>query len=630
MDNKTDVFLIDIIGQNNVNGVTRCIESIFDNLDDSKYNKFWIRLILSQETSEAYKLYDDQNGRITINCTNDDLLNFSNVYNKLSVYFKDGCILHLHTLNLIDLANIVRSKVRCKIITHLHCIPYKMFINTDIQKYKEFSDRQKDSRCTKCISSHELRAYQDSDLVICVSNNGQNHVKSIYPFANLKVVNNGIQVPKIHIESRHDDKLLFVGHLSDSKGIKLLFEQMVHIKNKVPQIKLYIAGSKPNNIDKYIQEHYPNIQDNIIYLGIIPFSELQYHYSTQTVGVITSISEQCSYQGIEMMMYGLPIVSTDQDGLQEMFENGFNQLTEHIDDKLTINQQEFQNKVSTLLSDNNLRLKLINNSKLKFEQDYNIENMIGKIESQYDDTNVNLNNKPYVSVVIPTYNSQQYIKESIDSIIKQDYQDFEIVIIDDGSTDRTLDIIRSFNDSRIRIVKNKHDYIDSINMGTTCSRGKYIARMDSDDIMELNRLSSQVYILDNNPFITVCGTNIQTFNDSGNLNHSFTIGFIENPILRLLDINFIQNPTHMVRRDFLIDNHIYYKKDYTYAEDYKLWLDVQCNGGKFYIIPEKLLKYRVHDEQLSASKKQEQDKQKIKVKLEVLEIINNNKDKLIS
>lgn len=99
----------------------------------------------------------------------------------------------------------------------------------------------------------------------------------------------------------------------------------------------------------------------------------------------------------------------------------------------------------------------------------------------------NLKNPP-VSIVLPMYNAAEYIKECVDSILMQTYSDFELLIIDDGSTDDSVEILEKYDDQRIRLIKNEHNFIASLNLGLKESRGKYIARMDADDKMKPHRL----------------------------------------------------------------------------------------------------------------------------------------------
>lgn len=103
-----------------------------------------------------------------------------------------------------------------------------------------------------------------------------------------------------------------------------------------------------------------------------------------------------------------------------------------------------------------------------------------------------LNTFPLVSIVMPAYNMATFLLECIPSILEQDYNNFELIIVDDGSTDKTNDIVQSFSDNRIVYVQHEHDYMASMNIGIQLTKGKYIMRMDADDLMLQGRIKKQV------------------------------------------------------------------------------------------------------------------------------------------
>lgn len=201
--------------------------------------------------------------------------------------------------------------------------------------------------------------------------------------------------------------------------------------------------------------------------------------------------------------------------------------------------------------------------------------------------------KPVISIVLPVYNSENYIGDSIDSILVQTYPNFELIIIDDGSTDTTVKIIKSYNDNRIILVENTHDYIQSLNTGISKTRGKYIARMDADDIMVKNRLQIQYDYMEANLDIDICGGWMEIFGSTPNI--------IKAPLehekikTNILLGNSMCHPTTFFRRESMIRLPSYpniYKQEFIYAEDYKLWADLLRAGLQFANIPEILIKYR--------------------------------------
>lgn len=229
-----------------------------------------------------------------------------------------------------------------------------------------------------------------------------------------------------------------------------------------------------------------------------------------------------------------------------------------------------------------------------------------------------------VTVLIVVYNGEKYIKDCIKSIVDQTFTDFELLIVDDGSTDKTREIIKDFDDMRIRLISNEHDYIASLNLGLKEAQGEYIARMDADDIMYPLRLEEQVEIMDAHPEIDVCGTWSRAF---GLVTFDIQRGKykIQNPLAELLLQNIFTHPTMMIRNAFLVKHGLEYKR-YPYAEDYKLWLDVTLCGGNFWIIPQPLLSYRISEQQVSYIHYKDQEETTRKIQNEaLLAILNDEK-----
>lgn len=195
---------------------------------------------------------------------------------------------------------------------------------------------------------------------------------------------------------------------------------------------------------------------------------------------------------------------------------------------------------------------------------------------------------------MPTFNSARFIKDALDSILSQTFQDFEFVIIDDVSTDGTLAILSEYTqkDNRIRIIKNEKymGLIFSLNRGIQECVGEYIARMDSDDIAIKDRLEKQVAIMEANPDICVLGGALTYIDASGNdlgiVRHCDLAGKLKGcPLL---------HPTVVMRRKTLIQNNFYYLEKYRFAEDYFLWLQIS-KKGKISAINDVIIKYRLNN-----------------------------------
>lgn len=215
---------------------------------------------------------------------------------------------------------------------------------------------------------------------------------------------------------------------------------------------------------------------------------------------------------------------------------------------------------------------------------------------------------PKVSILMPVYNTQQYLAEAIDSVIRQTYYDWELIIINDGSTDDSENIILSYKDCRIKYYKNPENkgLIYTRNKMIEYASGIYLAFLDSDDAAYPERLEHQVKFLDRNIDYGLCGTWSEMIDEQGKKIKNLKLSD-QNDEIRctlLFSSTFIQSSI-MIRKELLIKYP--YDEKYPLAEDYDLWcrLSRVC---KLSNIPICLTKYRWHSSNISKSKKEELDK----------------------
>ena len=230
-----------------------------------------------------------------------------------------------------------------------------------------------------------------------------------------------------------------------------------------------------------------------------------------------------------------------------------------------------------------------------------------------------MNSNPLISVIMPVFNCVSFIEEAVDSILNQTLPDFEFIIIDDASTDGTIDLLKKFTDSRIKFIfKGKNQGVScAVNDGFRLAKGKYIARMDGDDISVKERFEKQVAILENNLKIFICASWIQFF---GNANNVIKYKETHNEIITELLINCsISISSSMFRRKEL--SHYFFDENKKSGEDYDFWTKVAWLG-EFYNIQEVLLLYRVHDKQASIKHKPQQIIDDIKIKLFLFKKLN--------
>jgi glycosyltransferase involved in cell wall biosynthesis len=209
-----------------------------------------------------------------------------------------------------------------------------------------------------------------------------------------------------------------------------------------------------------------------------------------------------------------------------------------------------------------------------------------------------LNDSILVTVLMPVYNGQSFLRAAIDSILNQTYTHIELLIINDGSLDDSEKIIQSYKDERIVYVKNDRNIglIETLNKGLLFAKGKYIARMDADDISLPNRLEKQVCFLEENPAFGLLGTGYSIFGDKEEEVHYPS----EHEKLKIacLSYNPFCHPSVMIRKAVLDEFNLKFQKEYIHAEEYKLWTEI-LSVTKCHNLQEILLKYRFHSSQIS-------------------------------
>lgn len=202
-----------------------------------------------------------------------------------------------------------------------------------------------------------------------------------------------------------------------------------------------------------------------------------------------------------------------------------------------------------------------------------------------------------ISVILPVYNGGLYLSDSIESILKQTFIDFEFIIINDGSTDDSLELIKKYasNDNRIKVINRENrGLIYTLNEGIEQAKGNYIARMDQDDIALKTRLEFQYkYMIDNH--LDVCGGNYIVIDENNNSMNLYRLFQNEFEILLTLASNVpFAHPCVMIKKEFLESNKLEYGiNGYRNAEDLDLWINMYNRGAKFGNLDETILKYRI-------------------------------------
>ena len=235
---------------------------------------------------------------------------------------------------------------------------------------------------------------------------------------------------------------------------------------------------------------------------------------------------------------------------------------------------------------------------------------------------------PKISVIMPVYNSEKYLREAIDSILDQTYGDFEFIIIDDGSTDSSPDIVRSYDDPRIRFYVNEKNMgvAGTLNRGLDLATGEYIARMDSDDISLPERFEKQVAFMNAHTEVAVCATAIHLFGATES-DRRFSITHNQLKV-DLLFGNCFAHPTVMLRGTVIRNEKFYYDKKFNKIEDYEMWVKI---SRKYALasLEDVLLKYRVHSMQVTQNYGEEYEAQSRVLKGKILSELGLNQEQYL-
>jgi len=220
--------------------------------------------------------------------------------------------------------------------------------------------------------------------------------------------------------------------------------------------------------------------------------------------------------------------------------------------------------------------------------------------------------QPLITILMPVHNGAEFLAKAIDSMLHQSLGDFEFLIVDDASTDSSASIVQGYPDPRIRLIQSRDrlKLSGALNLGLDQAKGRYIARMDADDISLPKRLERQVRFLENNPDIGLCGTWIRYFGASTAL--------LERPVnpeeiraFTLLDTPFA-HPSVMLRRDLMERHHLRFDGQYFPTEDFELWTRI-LRHTQAANLPKVLLHYRVHGSSLTGSDWSAMDEQAVRI-----------------
>lgn len=214
-----------------------------------------------------------------------------------------------------------------------------------------------------------------------------------------------------------------------------------------------------------------------------------------------------------------------------------------------------------------------------------------------------IKDQPLVSIILSVYNDEKYIDKCLESIINQSFKSFELIVINDGSTDGSLNKIQSFEDERIRLFSQKNSGLPkSLNKAINLSRGKYIARIDADDICFKNRIESQFYYMERNPNVDILGSNAMIIDEAGKilhqkkvLSHSEDIHLSAHLFCPLI------HPTYFVKKSTYKELNGY-DENFQYAQDYDFILRAILQKKHIENLSSNTIFYRISSNNLNSKK----------------------------
>lgn len=313
---------------------------------------------------------------------------------------KENCIIHLHTLNLIDLALYVKEQNGSKIITHLHCIPWKGFYNGNIRKFNQLYDDYYLKKIVPTATNDaftsnncELQSYNDADYLVCVTQCAKDFLRYRMKkhATSLTIIPNGINdMSTMHTlrPSKKSDqpfRCIYAGVVSESKGVKYILKALQLVQDKGYSVALDVAGAFAPQLDIKLKNEFPSLEFTM--LGRIPFADLIQLYEKNDIGVIASLQEQASFVAVEMAMFGLPVVSTAVDGLDELFTDGVNALKVNTKFSkvfgLSVDVVMMAEKIIMLIENQELRNTLSVNARKLYETELKLELMMERTVEVY-------------------------------------------------------------------------------------------------------------------------------------------------------------------------------------------------------------------------------------------------------
>lgn len=404
---RINLFLLDLSYKNTTNGVDRYVGILFDALKAHPlFRVHWIHFVCDDTVILHRTEQDGKAVKVTVPWPQqaDEILLekfWTQKYNQQAFRIveplfveKNNCILHVHILNLIDFALEVKKHVPCKIVTHLHCIPWKELYNSDLNRfnllYNMYECFQKGRRIFDhsdvFLTSHsEKSAYFDSDHIICLTRCARDFLTRIMEVSPGKIslipngMNDSFESDAMSQENSSGPfRFIYAGVLSKSKGVHWILDALRLLRQRGYEAALTVAGAYNSQNYTMIKTEYEDI--NVDLLGRIPYEVLKRYYARSDAGVIASVKDQSSLVALEMAMFGLPVVVTAIEGLDETFTDQVDALKVRASYSrltgLSTDVGDLARQMARMIDDGMLRRTLARNARKLYETRYTLSLML--------------------------------------------------------------------------------------------------------------------------------------------------------------------------------------------------------------------------------------------------------------
>lgn len=410
---KRTLIIAEMLCENITNGVSRYSEMLYSGLPIDLYKISYIKFVFSHKIilpkRIIHKEYMELIVPLPIN--SEEIIENSywlSEFNRLveriiSPYLENDFIFHIQTMNLISLAVFLRQEYNCKIVSHIHCIPWKYKYSSNQLLFNQIYYRLNiagnvnESYLTHFVTSNEINIIRESDAIICVTKSSKDYYERYLHAEPEKIfcIYNGIRDElcnstlkerfSIHTENDNPTHLLYVGNVTENKGFQFVLEALRKVSDIGYNYVLLVAGSVDDKIKEQIEQEYKNL--NIKLLGHVDYSRLQELYKSADIGLISSLFEQCSYVALEMMMHGLPVVYSGIEELREVF--GYNDNM-NVPVKFTIysglglDVDLFADKIMKLMDSQDLRREVGLIERKRFNESFTQDQMIQETIDVYN------------------------------------------------------------------------------------------------------------------------------------------------------------------------------------------------------------------------------------------------------